>query len=122
MKVEFRLSNMLVQEKGYMTEVEFCKAMEQMFFVADEKHSQVAYGTALAHAAWDNLDVVPISKLAQIGAYFYLIQLMNDMTESISQLVNESRSQIREKEIADGLSMNLFVFSLNFSVGTCSFL
>ena len=87
-----------------MTEVEFCKTMEQMFFVADEKHSQVAYHTSLAHAAWDNLDVVPISKLAQIGAYFYLIQLMNDMTQSISQLVNETRSQIREKEMADGLS------------------
>lgn len=110
MKVEFRLSNMLVQEKDFMTEVEFCKAMEQMFFVADGKHSQVAYRTALEHAAWDNLDVVPISKLAQIGAYFYLIQLMNDMTESISQLVNESRSQIREKEIADGLSKGLITF------------
>lgn len=64
--MEFRLSTQDTLDKGFMNEYEFCKSMEQFFLVADEKHSMVSYRTSLAHAAWDNLDVVPINKLAHI--------------------------------------------------------
>lgn len=85
-----------------MTEEEFVKAMEDFFFVSDEKYSIISYQTSLAHAAWDNLNVVPVYKLAQIAAYFSLIQLMNDVSESISNIINETRRQMKEKEIAEG--------------------
>ena len=101
--MEFRLASQHTAEKDFMNEGEFTKAMDQFFFVADEKHSIISYRTAQAHAVWDNYDVVPLTKLAQIAAYFSLIQLMNDMTESISTIVTETRAQIKAKEVAEGL-------------------
>ena len=101
--MEFRLNSQSTLDKDFMNELEFVRSMEEFFFVSDEKHSIVSYRTSLAHAAWDNLDVVPISKLAQIASYFCLIQLMNDMPESISKIINESRAHLKDKEIAMGL-------------------
>ncbi len=104
--MEFRLAAQSTLEKDYMNELEFVRAIEDFFMVADEKHTIVSYRTSLAHAAWDNLDVVPISKLAQIASYFNLIQLMNDISESISRIVNETRDHIKEKDAALGLVDN----------------
>jgi hypothetical protein len=101
--MEFRLAAQSTLEKDYMNELEFVRAMEEFFIVTDERHSVVSYRTSLAHAAWDNLDVVPISKLAQIASYFNLIQLMNDISESISRIVNDTRAHLRAKDAAMGL-------------------
>lgn len=104
-EMEFRLSTRDTLDKDFMNEYEFCKSMEEFFLVADEKHSMISYRTSLAHAAWDNLEVVPVSKLSQTAAYFCLIQLMNDMTESISKIIDESRAQVKIKEMEQGLAM-----------------
>ncbi len=64
--MEFRLGSQKIENENEMTEEEFCKAIEQFFFIADERQSMISYRIALSHAAWDELDYVPINKLAHI--------------------------------------------------------
>ena len=64
--MEFRLSSLSTEVKGFMNENEFCKAIDTFFFVADAKNSSISYRTSLAHSSWDGFDSVPINKLAHI--------------------------------------------------------
>jgi hypothetical protein len=88
--MEFRLSSLQVKQSNFMTDAEFCHAIEQFFFVADNKHSIVSYRTSLAHAAWDSYESVPINKLAHIllllCILFYFVHFKNKYINLINWL------------------------------------
>jgi hypothetical protein len=101
--MEFRLSSQNTEYESYMTESEFFAAMDQFFFINDDRKTLVCYKVAQAHSQWDGFeDVVPIVKLAHIGAYFYLIQIVSELKENLNTLVSNMRKEILEKEMKIG--------------------
>jgi hypothetical protein len=97
--MEFRLSSQNTEYESYMTEPEFFTAMDQFFFINDDRKTLVCYRVALAHSQWDGFeDVVPIVKLAHIGAYFCLIQIVSELKENINTLVSTMRKEVLENE------------------------
>lgn len=107
--MEFRLASKATNDSYLMTEVEFCEAIEEFFFINDERQMLVNYRTALAHSFWDAYDhAVPISKLAHIAAYYCLIQIVNELQENIDKIIAESREKLIENEIKQGLGKSFF--------------
>lgn len=107
-EVEFRLSTK-VAEKYTMSEDEFCKTMEEFFFINDERQVKISYMTSLAHCFWDSYDEeVPLTKLAQIGAYYCLMQIVNELQENINKILSDHRSIVLEQETRHGGPGKLF--------------
>lgn len=101
--MEFRLSSQPTMSDYYMTEAEFSEAMEQFFFISDERQISIAYQTALAHCYWDSyISAVPVNKLAHIGAFHCLMQIISELQENINKIIIESRARILENELKLG--------------------
>lgn len=116
MKMEFRLCSLLTNDYS-MNEIEFCQAMEQFFFISDEKQLRISFRTALAHCYWDsNENTVPVTKLAHISAYFCLLQIVNELQDNINTIVTESRKRIIENEAKIAPSIILIKFRLKFLI------
>jgi hypothetical protein len=103
-EVEFRLSTKVATADTYaMNEQEFCTAMEEFFFINDAKQVRVSYLTALAHCFWDSYDaLVPLNKLAHIGAYYCLMQIVNELSETVNKILIDHRNTIMENEMRSG--------------------
>lgn len=100
--MEFRLASHVTNDYS-MTEGQFVKAMEEFFFVNDEKQIRKSYKTALAHCLWDEYqNTVPINKLSHICAYYCLLQIVNELQNNINKLVSDSREKILENELKYG--------------------
>lgn len=100
--MEFRLCSLITNDYS-MSEIEFCKAMEQFFFISDERQIRVSFRTALAHCYWDsNQNSVPVTKLAHISAYFCLLQILSELQDNINTLIADSRKKIIENEAKNG--------------------
>lgn len=96
--MEFRLCSLLTNDYS-MNETEFCQAMEQFFFISDERQVRISFRTALSHCYWDsNENTVPVTKLAHISAYYCLLQIVNELQDNINTIVIESRQKIIENE------------------------
>ena len=75
---------------------------EEFFFINDEKLVKLSYLTALAHCFWDSYDnFVPLNKLAHIGAYFCLLQIINELQENVNTILAEQRSYLNEKKLRE---------------------
>jgi hypothetical protein len=101
-EVEFRLSTKVTLSYA-MNEAEFCNAMEEFFFINDEKQVKQSYLTALAHCFWDSYDEhVPLNKLAHIGAYYCLMQIVNELQDTVNKILIDHRNTIIENELRTG--------------------
>ncbi len=116
-EVEFRLSTKVTTVYA-MNEAEFSKTMEEFFYINDEKIVKLGYLTALAHCFWDSYDnTVPLNKLAHIGAYFCLMQIVNELQDNIAKILIDQRNlenEIKQRENGSGIfflnikSQNIF--------------
>ena len=109
-----------------MKEREFCNVMEDFFFINDARQIRISYKEALAHCKWnasstgvDNAppppptavaspSVVPLLKLAHIGAYYCLIQIVNDLNEGINKVIVDLREKHAESELKSSLGKRSF--------------
>lgn len=96
--MEFRLKEKQSEHEIFMSENEFCDVLNEFFFVADERQLQVAYKTSLSHAVWDGQQVASIRKLSNIAAYYCLLQLINDLKDNITKIIEDSRKQTFEHD------------------------
>ena len=96
--MHFRLSSQPNRHEHLMTEQEFCNAIEEFFYVYDERQTLNSYKTASAYASLDGYEnIVPTFKLAHSAAYFCLIQIIYNLKENLNTLIEEAR----EKKMAD---------------------
>lgn len=118
LQMEFRLQAHLEGEgDDCMTEGEFFKAMEEFFFISDERQVRVSYRTALAHCFWDdNQNVVPVVKLAHIAAYYCLLQIVNEIQGNINKVISDSRKKNLENELKNGPGKKILLKLNHFPV------
>ena len=78
-----------------MTELEFAKTMEELFYIYDEKQTKVYYETSLKFSmSFDGYTYcVPIDKLCYIAAYYHLIQSAQELKRDLNDIVTEARDK-----------------------------
>lgn len=78
-----------------MSEDEFLKAMDELFYIYDEKQTRIYYATTLKHCfLFEDLNgCVPIDKLAHIASYYYLIQIIQDLKIEINDHISVERDK-----------------------------
>ena len=107
--MHFRLSAQTTKHEHLMTEQEYCNAIEEFFYIYDERMTTYAYRTALAAANLDGYEnITPTFKLAHPTAYFCLIQIIYNLKENINKLIVESRKKLAEEEAKEGAPGNYF--------------
>lgn len=100
--MQFKLSTQQTQNYYMMTEAEFARAMDEFFYIYDEKQTKVFYETSLRQSmAVDGYSFcVPIDKLCFIASYYYLIQVIQEFKLDLDEYVKKARE--KRKELAIG--------------------
>jgi hypothetical protein len=93
--MQFKLSTHHTQNYYMMNEDEFLKAMDELFYIYDEKQTRIYYTGALKHCILfeDLNDCVPIDRLSHIASYYYLIQIIQDLKIEINEHISAERDK-----------------------------
>ncbi|CAF4533134.1 unnamed protein product [Rotaria sp. Silwood1] len=89
-EMRYKLSVQLTQNFDMMNELEFHTAIENIAYTADERFVSRFFHRAERHSHWDNLQgFVLMTKLADIAAFFYFTQLIEELKEPINEKIQK---------------------------------
>jgi hypothetical protein len=94
-EMSFKLSTQTRKHQSMMTENEFNQAINEFFYLFDDKQTRIFYETSLHDTrTWtQNVDnnFVSIDKLSHIAAYYYLIQIIQELKFGVDDYIEKAR-------------------------------
>ncbi len=94
-EMSFKLSTQPRKHESMMTEYEFNQAINEFFYLFDDKQTSIFYETARRDTRTWNSDSddnsVSIDKLSHIAAYYYLIQIIQELKFGVDEYIDKAR-------------------------------
>jgi hypothetical protein len=94
-EMSFKLSTQPRKHQSMMTEMEFNQAINEFFYLFDDKQTSLFYETSLRDTrTWSSnrdMNSVPMDKLSHIAAYYYLIQIIQELKFGVDEYIEKAR-------------------------------